>query len=923
MAPPAVACMVIIMASLTYYRASPKIPQKSSKTTATSSGGRSSKRAQDDAWLEGELAKLEKETLKGSKGNLNAVGRPKAEKVAEKPPAPSARPRTASQRADPVLAQQQPPQQLPSPQQSTLSLGKLVSNPTESGKALRSYQQVPDYDRNEHSRPAMLASTGTVQPQPKKQGSERSVQSIAIPSAHMPKEDIADEISDTAQGSLRTEAPEEALATGEPEGDADYGDYGEDFEEYDEDFDDFDEGDAAFSKDMTAGDLPQPKDIMEVQKALEAENERASSRQSQRAKESDIVQAKRERVGSDLPPRQLVDYESARKKAQKAKIASLAEQRMAKRAKELSNLIELDVGIYDIFDLAPLNEYELYIRNYGSSNTVQAYTQSNEDSIEHEVQTDDWDVEDKWCQAPPDLSVDVGSGAPELPWLQLPNRKSAEEKRAERVKLSNVKVDSARLLGFLRKASQVMDVLLDENSAHTGMPGTFTPTSSIAISQGMTELGRLTFLTGRHVVDICFAPTDYRLILTAWSSAKGSSSSLLSSKGILCLWRLTDPASPYRILTCECEPTSCCFAPTKPTLIFAGTSDGSLQVWDLQAPSLQSPVEVDGMDLVLCRPSYCTDGLYTMKRVHEEPIRAVVALHQVDEQAKNGGSVALADAEQSFQICSVDDAGNVQLWTPIELLDDSNDEVERDFGMAVGSRVKLLRSSSFSLRNPNRNALTADIQVHSLASPLQNSSRLFFGLASSEILQESRFRDRVHPRVFRPSSPTLSLTADPVTSISFCPHDPRVFVAGYGSGLLGLYDVTSNIAVRVWEIRASAKIVRWSPHRPAVFFVLDGEGVVYVWDLAETEAGPVHTMQMRMTDKGKAIGIAVSTASQIAFTGSQQNLAAGASRNATIAVAFESGAIEVHMLVPELTEVVVDEETVFDGILGSSSYQEV
>lgn len=38
---------------------------------------------------------------------------------------------------------------------------------------------------------------------------------------------------------------------------------------------------------------------------------------------------------------------------------------------ELQNLIELDVASYDIFDLPPLNEYELYIKNYGQSDCKQ------------------------------------------------------------------------------------------------------------------------------------------------------------------------------------------------------------------------------------------------------------------------------------------------------------------------------------------------------------------------------------------------------------------------------------------------------------------------------------------------------------------------------------------------------------------------
>ena len=40
---------------------------------------------------------------------------------------------------------------------------------------------------------------------------------------------------------------------------------------------------------------------------------------------------------------------------------------------DLRSMVELDVSIYDIFDLPPMNEYDLYIKNFGLSNAVQVY----------------------------------------------------------------------------------------------------------------------------------------------------------------------------------------------------------------------------------------------------------------------------------------------------------------------------------------------------------------------------------------------------------------------------------------------------------------------------------------------------------------------------------------------------------------------
>lgn len=35
------------------------------------------------------------------------------------------------------------------------------------------------------------------------------------------------------------------------------------------------------------------------------------------------------------------------------------------------HLIDLDVAVFEMFDLPPMNEYELYIKNFGRSDTKQ------------------------------------------------------------------------------------------------------------------------------------------------------------------------------------------------------------------------------------------------------------------------------------------------------------------------------------------------------------------------------------------------------------------------------------------------------------------------------------------------------------------------------------------------------------------------
>lgn len=45
------------------------------------------------------------------------------------------------------------------------------------------------------------------------------------------------------------------------------------------------------------------------------------------------------------------------------------------------HLIDLDVAVFDIFDLPPLNEYELYIKNFGRSDTKQVRQMLNFEGV--------------------------------------------------------------------------------------------------------------------------------------------------------------------------------------------------------------------------------------------------------------------------------------------------------------------------------------------------------------------------------------------------------------------------------------------------------------------------------------------------------------------------------------------------------------
>lgn len=62
-----------------------------------------------------------------------------------------------------------------------------------------------------------------------------------------------------------------------------------------------------------------------------------------------------------------INFTSASERAITAKSAGKTRQ----RGNDLLSMIELDVSSFSIFDLPPVKEYDLYIRNFGRTNTKQ------------------------------------------------------------------------------------------------------------------------------------------------------------------------------------------------------------------------------------------------------------------------------------------------------------------------------------------------------------------------------------------------------------------------------------------------------------------------------------------------------------------------------------------------------------------------
>ncbi|MEQ2241020.1 hypothetical protein ILYODFUR_021103, partial [Ilyodon furcidens] len=270
--------------------------------------------------------------------------------------------------------------------------------------------------------------------------------------------------------------------------------YEEDFEDYEEDFEDMDES-AAEGEDEDVPEVDDGKEVQTTQRskeieairrAMAEENERAGTDQSRRStsreeqedrpkwsKGSERNESKTSRRGK------FINFVAAKQREVSKKVAT----KQKKRSTELLRLIDLDFSMtFSLLDISPVSEYEMYIKSFGNANTKQAYAQCNEDNADRDIQTEEIEMCEKWTQHPPEYSGACGD----------PNF-SQEARDKTR---TGIILDSQCLVSFLRSASQVMVVLLEEDQAERkSLRKLKTQTDLLSFSDGSLQLNtKLPFL---------------------------------------------------------------------------------------------------------------------------------------------------------------------------------------------------------------------------------------------------------------------------------------------------------------------------------------------------------------------------------------------------------------------------------------------
>ncbi|XP_026536720.1 WD repeat-containing protein 60 [Notechis scutatus] len=631
------------------------------------------------------------------------------------------------------------------------------------------------------------------------------------------------------------------------EDDNDSVNYEDDFEDYEDDFEDEDDEEDESSqntkseKEAEAGlqkvTVTKSSEVEEIQKAINAENEQIKAFLPNSRKNEHLPKdhEKYPRIEKQVSLAQcptsgkFIDFQMAQQRQNIRKIAN----QQKKRSFELLRLIDLDFSVsFCLLDLPPVNEYDMYIRNFGKINTKQAYVQWNEDNLDRGIQTDEIETQEKWTQHPGETAL--VSGGP---------------KSSYDVTAITPKIDSQRLANFLRSACQVIEVLLEEDQVATQPRRNLrSRSSSLSISDRCFQLNtNLPFLNGRRISCLHISQAQRQALLSVHGLPETSNDLSLDSKYIICVWNVWQPSSPQKLLLCESQVTCCCFSPYKATLVFAGTVDGSVLVWDLRENSrMHQCVKVNETDWTFRSPTFSTDGVFAAIN-HACTVLTIEPVSTSVFKEQNCGFSYLSVQEEmlglSFQIASMDENGTLSLWVVVELQKGDLSGSQNDLGLIPGGKIKLVHSSTVHLNcsiSPKDYTFLGVPQTLNIKFLPSNPNHFVVGTDAGLVSHGTRHELKVPPKWFKPQQGGLRATQ--VNAIDFSPFGKPIFLVGCSDGSIRLHQMASELPLMQWNNSTAGQAVialQWALTRPAVFFVLDATSVIYIWDLLENDLSPV------------------------------------------------------------------------------------
>lgn len=669
-------------------------------------------------------------------------------------------------------------------------------------------------------------------------------------------------------------------------GDNDYN-YEDDFEEYESDFeDDDDDGDdkaesEKVNSEMEDYDINDDKidtltkeNEYEPKLKTEQENPYNSLKRSEKYKNYE-----EQPYGNDWEiPKKVSQFQNYTrtfinfKSIQKQQERKSASTKLKKRGTELLEIITLDQITFDLFEMPPV-KYDVYIRCFGRSNTKQVFVQTDYGHDE-EIQTNEMNSREKWTQIPPNDHLGFGGD------LEENNFKNITWN-------SRKKIDAIYLNKFIQNTSQIILNILDEELTEISLQKLSENYTNINISQGFIHLGSLSILSESPVTYLHFSDIKTCFLLSIHSTLANQniSNSYLKEKGIICLWNINQPSQPERILASSGQPSCCCFGPEN--IVIAGMIDGSIALWDLQEHTSWHPrIYLDEKEWIVRTPTYST-ATVLKEEGHHSCIVAIKILPYSSSSEILSPSKKKSNSGRNFHVISLEDLSVIHIWIVMEIAKYDTSNIEGDLGLAPWGKVKLIKSSSIKLYNLYGLGDIMKFGVRSFDFQMipSNPSHMLVTTDTGAVIHCTRFNSKINPRLYTSNS-ELFIEA---RCIDFSPHDIPVFLIGCDDGSIRLHNIHLERPLLSWSDATNGKPIKqikWSSCQPAMFFVVDTDSSIYIWDLSQNISNPIEVCE--------------SLQNRISFLCFSFNSEANSEKYSGwpphVAIARENGILEIHQL---------------------------
>ncbi|GAB1859922.1 Wd repeat-containing protein 60 [Camponotus japonicus] len=577
------------------------------------------------------------------------------------------------------------------------------------------------------------------------------------------------------------------------------------------------------------------------------------------------------------PPLSQIPFIDFRKSKENQREENL--QKLRSRGEELLEMIKLDFMEWSLLECSPI-PYDEFIRNYGKLNTQQVFTQTGDDNMDIEIQTDEVHNKNKWTQFPVTCRKELHDKRDIDLFKMEQNGVGNDLDETDDINLTlRPSYDVLQLNEFLNRAGAVVLSLLEEKK-HGGTVFQ-NNVDELLFSDGFVKLSidSVTFLATRPVKIIHYSNVSNKILLTIHAPVEEeietiSKQDYITDCCIGCVWNISEPSMPKKLFYSQCSITACCFHLTNCDMVFAGLEDGSLSLWDLKDDEMWHQKITDKaneLDWVIRTPTYTTTGI-TELDAHTSQVVAI----RVQSKIETTFAKERSNKFVPIQICSLDEDGYLIIWSIVHNMGINID----DLGLSHWGNIRLVKNQKMSLTRRDKEIMNTFIDMHVDSASINN---IYVMTNSTDVLHATCIGNKTNPLMYKPTEISECGSS---TCIDVCPFGQSFFWIGCNDGTIRLHYLNTErpiVQLKNEQYADKIKILQWSKTKPLTVYILDNNSRIHVWDLSKSDICPVYTLSMQKGGKISSMQLSPCIMDQDMM-------------NQYLALGTESGNVEVHKL---------------------------